>query len=174
MMNMKIYGAEDERMAAEIIEIAREACPAARLIGRRYEGAANWNEWWENGWFETLEKTPALPFNGDAYIGARQEKGVHWIGMLFPVGTAVPVGFECVDLPPAGYAVCFIRDAEGSDGFYSRQTREACLERIAALGLHVRDGWRLERYNCPRFTTPDEQGRVVLDWAVEVEMPAGE
>ena len=54
--------------------------------------------------------------------------------MLFPAGTAVPEGFECVDLPPVGYAVCFIRDAEGSDGFYSRQTRDACLERIAALG----------------------------------------
>ena len=56
---------------------------------------------------------------------------------------------------------------------YSRQKREACLERIAALGLRVRDGWRLERYNCPRFTTPDEQGRVVLDWVVKVEEPEG-
>ena len=53
--------------------------------------------------------------------------------------------------------------------FYSRQTREACHERIAALGLRVQDGRRLERYNCPRFTAPDERGRVVLDWAVDVE-----
>ena len=94
--------------------------------------------------------------------------------MLFPAGTAVPEGFEFVDLPPADYAVCFIRDAEGSEGFYLRETREACLERIAALGLHVQGGWRLERYNCPRFTAPDERGRVVLDWAVDVEAPAGE
>ena len=138
-----------------------------RSVRRRYEGAANWGEWWENGWFETLEKIPALPFNGDAYIGARREAGVHWIGMLFPAGTAVPEGFEFVDLPPADYAVCFNRDAEGSAALYSRQTREACLERIAALGLRVKEGWRLERYNCPRFTTPDERGRVVLDWAVD-------
>ena len=41
MMSVKIYGAEDARMAAEIIAVAREACPAARLIGRRHEGAAN-------------------------------------------------------------------------------------------------------------------------------------
>ena len=41
MMSVKIYGAEDARMAAEIIAVAREACPGARLIGRRYEGAAN-------------------------------------------------------------------------------------------------------------------------------------
>ena len=94
--------------------------------------------------------------------------------MLFPAGTAVPEGFECVDLPPAGYAVCFIRDAEGSAALYSRQTREARIERIAALGLRVGDGWRLERYNCPRFTAPDEQGRVVLDWAVDVEAPEEE
>ena len=86
--------------------------------------------------------------------------------MLFPAGTAVPEGFEYVDLPPADYAVCFNRD--------SRQTREACLERIAALGLRVKEGGRLERYNCPRFTAPDEQGCVVLDWAVDVEAPAGE
>ena len=41
MMSVKIYGAEDARMAAEIIAVAREACPEARLIGRRHEGAAN-------------------------------------------------------------------------------------------------------------------------------------
>ena len=34
-------------------------------------------------------------------------------------------------------------------------------------GLRVQGGWRLERYNCPRFTAPDEQGRVVLDRAVD-------
>ena len=39
----------------------------------------------------------------------------------------------------------------------------------AALGLRVQGGWRLERHNCTRFTAPDEQGRVVLDWAVDVE-----
>ena len=94
--------------------------------------------------------------------------------MLFPAGAAVPEGLEFADLPPADYAVCFIRDAEGSKGFYLRETREARIERIAALGLRVQGGRRLERYNCPRFTAPDEQGRVVLDWAVEVEKPAGE
>ena len=53
-----------------------------RSVRRRYEGAANWGEWWENGWFETLEKIPALPFNGDAYIGARREAGVERIAVL--------------------------------------------------------------------------------------------
>lgn len=27
-------------------------------------------------------------------------------------------------------------------------------------------GWHFERYNCPRFTTPDAQGNVILDYGV--------
>ena len=68
---------------------------------------------------------------------------------------------------------CFRHLVRRVKWFYSRQTREARLERIAALGLRVQGGWRLERYNCPRFTTPDEQERVVLDRAVDVEALKG-
>ena len=57
-------------MAAQILEIRQEHCPAARLIGKRYEAAPNWGEWWQNGWFDQLETQPRLSFNGDAYIGA--------------------------------------------------------------------------------------------------------
>lgn len=57
-------------MAVKIIEIKKECCPATRLIGKKYEKAPNWGEWWENNWFETLEAKECLPFNGDAYIGA--------------------------------------------------------------------------------------------------------
>ena len=35
-------------MAVKILEVKREHCPAARLIGKRYEGSANWGQWWEN------------------------------------------------------------------------------------------------------------------------------
>ena len=155
-------------MSAEIIDMVREFCPAARLIGKRYEGAPNWVEWWENGWFNALEKLPMLPFNGDAYIGAQQGETTHWIGMLFPANPTVPAGFDFIDLPSTQYAVCFLRDAEGSADLYSAQTRKQCLERISAMSRPIADGWRLERYNCPRFTAPDDQGRVILDWAVEI------
>ena len=56
-----------------------------------------------------------------------------------------------------------------------RLPEKPCFRRLVRRwGLRVKDGWRLERYNCPRFTAPDEQGRVVLDWAVDVEAPKGE
>ena len=72
-------------MAVQILEMKKESCPAARLIGKKYEGVPNWDEWWNNNWFEKLEVNPCLSFNGDAYIGA-----VHivngmperWIGMF--------------------------------------------------------------------------------------------
>lgn len=96
-------------MSIKLLEIKKESCPAARLIGKKQAGSPNWNEWWENNRFEKLEEIPCIPFNGDAYIGA-----VHivdgmperWIGMLFPAGTEVPEGFEAVDIEPLEYAVC--------------------------------------------------------------------
>ena len=57
-------------MAVKILEVKQERCPAARLIGKKYEGGPNWGEWWENNWFETLEQVQRLTFNGDAYVGA--------------------------------------------------------------------------------------------------------
>ena len=53
-----------------IMQLQKEHCPAARLIGKRYTGQANWAQWWENGWFDILEKLPVLPFSQDAYISA--------------------------------------------------------------------------------------------------------
>ena len=77
-------------MAVKLLEIKKESCPAARLIGRKYTGAPNWGEWFQNDWFSALEVNPRISLNGDAYIGA-----VHivngmperWIGMFFPVDT---------------------------------------------------------------------------------------
>lgn len=166
---------EEYKMAITVKEIRRESCPAARLIGKKYQGAANWGEWWENDWFTTLEQNPCLPFNGDAYIG-----GVHivdgmperWIGMLFPVNTEVPEGFESVDIEPMEYAVCCLYDQENSSDFYTMDTHNMCLEELKAHDWKRKeDDWCLERYRCPEFTTPDEAGNVILDYAISIEIP---
>lgn len=160
-------------MAVKILEVKRESCPAARLIGKRYEGSANWGEWWENNWFAELEKLPALPFNGDAYIGA-----VHivdgmperWIGMIFSAETEAPDGFEYADIQALDFAVCYLYDKEGSGEFYTMDTHNMCLEELRSNGFKRKeDEWCFERYNCPRFTTPDENGNVIFDYALSVE-----
>ena len=157
-------------MAVELIEIRREEWPACLLIGKR---GADWGQWWANGWFEPIEKHPALPENGDAYIGAvRVVNGApeRWIGMYFPLGTPVPEGYEAVEIPAKAYAVCYLRDREGSGEFYAMETHRRCLEALQAQGMtRAEDDWCFERNNCPRFTTPDAEGRVILDYGIAIE-----
>ncbi len=160
-------------MAVEIIEVKEESATAARFIGKRYEQCPNWNEWWQNDWFSILEKNERLPINGDAYIGAVHiVNGMpeYWIGMFFSVDTAVPNGFEFIDMDAMKYAVCYLYDKEDSRDFYTMNTHNMCLEKLKSLGLKRKeDDWCFERYNCPRFTTPDEKGNVILDYAISIE-----
>lgn len=160
-------------MSVKIIEIKKESAPAARLIGKKYDNCPNWGEWWENNWFAALETMQTLSINGDAYIGA-----VHivngmpefWIGMFFPLDASVPKGFDFIDIEPLDYAVCYLYGKEGSADFYTLKTHDMCLDALKAHGLKRKeDDWCFERYNCPRFTTPDEQGNVILDYAVSIE-----
>ncbi len=160
-------------MSVKILEIKQESCPAARLIGKKYEGTPDWGEWWGNNWFSKLEENQCLSFNGDAYIGA-----VHivngmperWIGMLFPVNTEVPEGFEYVDIEPLNYAVFYLCGKENSSEFYTMDTHNMCLEALKTHNLKRKENdWCLERYNCPRFTAPDENGNVIFDYALSIE-----
>ncbi len=160
-------------MTIKILEMKRESCPAARFIGKKYADGPNWGEWWENGWFEQLETAPRLPFNGDAYLGGVHivdGRPEHWIGMIFPEDTAVPEGFDYVDLEPLDFAVCYLYGKEGSNQFYTMETHDMCLEALAAKGLkRKQDDWCFERYACPGFTSPDEEGNVILDYAISIE-----
>lgn len=160
-------------MAVKILEIKKEGCPAARLIGKKYVGEVNWGEWWENNWFATLEALQCLPFNGDAYIGAVHiVEGMpeYWIGMLFAADTRVPEGFAYVDMEAQEYAMCYLYAPEDGGEFYSMETHDMCLEALKAQGMKRKeDSWCLERYNCPRYTTPDEKGCVILDYGIAIE-----
>ena len=159
-------------MAVEILEVKKESCPAARLIGKKYKGNVNWGEWWANNWFETLEQMQSLSFNGDAYIGAVHIAGgmpEYWIGMFFPENTEAPEGFEYVDIEPLYYAVCYLYDKENSGEFYTMERHNKCLEKIKEFGFQRKeDDWCFERYNCPRFTTSDEKGNVILDYGIAI------
>ncbi|MBQ7776534.1 MAG: GyrI-like domain-containing protein [Lachnospiraceae bacterium] len=162
-------------MAVKILEVKRESCPAARFIGKRYEtGYGNWGEWWANDWFAVLEKMSELEINDDGYIGAMHvvEGNVeYWIGMFFPLDTAVPEGFEYVDMESMEYAVFYLYGNEQSGELYGLERHNQCLEELKKLGLQRKeDDWCFERYNCPRFTTPDELGNVILDYGISIEV----
>ncbi|MBO5254060.1 MAG: GyrI-like domain-containing protein [Clostridia bacterium] len=160
-------------MAAKIVDFRLENCPKARFIGKRYVGSPNWGEWWENGWFDVLEQLPQLPINDNAYLGAlRVADGVleYWIGMFFEADTPVPDGFDFADTDPMSYAVYFLYGSEQSGELFGLERHNMCLEDLKARGItRFEDNWCIERCNCPRFTTPDEHGNVVLDYLISVE-----
>ena len=162
----------------EIVKAFRERVPAARLIGKRYsmaeEGAAShWGEWFENGWFLPLEMLGALKESEGAFYGFMVARGEedreYWIGMLFPAGTQAPEGYESLDLPEGEAGVCYLRAYEQDPTLYTMHA--ACVRALRQAGMDAPEGAGsaeqpvlcFERYNCPRFTTPDDEGRVILD-----------
>ena len=160
-------------MPVLIRDVQIQTCEKARLIGKRYRGAPNWGEWWANDWFSVLEKQPRHPFNEDAFLGAvRIKDGVceRWIGMLFKADAEIPEGFEFADIGDMEFAVFFLYGKEGANDFYAMETHDMCLEKLGELNLSRKENdWCIERYQCPRFTTPDEEGNVILDYAIAVE-----
>lgn len=160
-------------MSVKILDVKRESCPATRFVGKRYDKTPNWGEWWQNSWFAILEECEPLHINEKSYIGAmRVVDGMpeYWIGMFCAEDVVVPDGFDCVDIEPREYAVFYLYDKDNSKDFYTMDTHVMCLEELKALGLKRKeDDWWFERYSCPRFTTPDEEGNVILDYAVSIE-----
>ena len=170
---------------AEIIKVYMEQFPAVRLIGRRYSNAqrdahgsyaTTWNEWFENKLFEPLEAACGCAAD---YLGfmrcdesdfARTFK--YWIGVFAPSDTEVPQGYEFLDIPQADVAICWIQGGQNDAGIYAMH--EACMSAFAqnSMGNFMRDEenrtYFFERYNCPRFTEPDTQGNIILDYGIYV------
>lgn len=165
----------------EIIKVYREYFPTLRLIGKRYTDAdrdsngsfgSKWGEWFEKGCFKTLEELGCLSQSGDAYLGCMRCSGEfeYWIGMFFPEQTPVPNGYMYVDIPSSEVGTCWIYGREDNGEIYGQEPHEMCLSKIKEAGWKIaKDSWFIERYNCPRFTAPDENGKVILDYCIYLE-----
>lgn len=168
-------------MALELINAYMEDCPACCFIGKRYTPqdsvnghyGAKWGEWWANNCFEPLEQLPHMPIVGDSTMAAMRVVGgelEYWIGFFCPPGTKIPAGYEGVDIPPRRYAVLWKKGDEHSGELYGLESHNLALRELERQGwVRVEDDWCFERYNCPRFTTPDKDGRVILDYGISVE-----
>ena len=162
----------------EIVRIEREDAPALRFIGKKYAADVNfgamWGQWWGNGWFDALDRLEGrAALNQDSYCAAKRIVNgelEYWIGMFFDPATEAPEGYESANMPPMRYAVCYLRDRENSPELTSFETHNRCLEALAEQGFQRKeDDWCFERYQCPRYTTPDEEGRVILDYGIAIE-----
>lgn len=160
---------------AEIIKAYREPIPAMRFIGKRYSNYGHWGEFFANGWFDVIESAMGgtdsilqIWKNGGAYVGLERRKEgepfAYYLGMFTPPGTEVPDGFDSIDFPAGSLATCWIYGTEKS--VHGVKGKKAAL---AEAGIEISadaEGaiWSFENCLCPRYTTPDEKGNVILDY----------
>ena len=167
---------------AEYSKVYKEHIPALRFAGKRYTNADRqdggyghlWGEWFAKGWFAILEELDAAVGTDNGYLGFMRCKEEdfdntfeYWIGMFVAPDAAIPEGFAYIDMPESDLAVAWIQGPDDG-GLYAAE--DECMPHFEAhgMGKWYQDakgrGYFFERYNCPRYTTPDEQGNVILDY----------
>lgn len=157
-----------------VTRVENESCRKIKLIGRKYTNGTHWGEWWEKNLFASLESTEGLAaLNDNGYIGLMRngkDGFEYWIGMFFESGAIVPEGFEALDIPDANFAVFHIYGNEQKGEIYGEAPTNTCIDILKKSGLDISaDFLRFERYNCPRYTTPDELGNVILDYGFAIK-----
>lgn len=168
---------------AEIIKVYRQSIPAMRFIGKNYGNSENtdWGAIWSDAFssdiFGKVERasggeneTHLLYEDSDAYIGLcyRNEETGNcdaWIGMFAPIGTRVDIGLDYIDFPQQNLGVCWIYGKENEVHSLVPQ----CTEKLKAAGMKIKSNkygyiGHFERDQCPRFTTPDGKGNIILDY----------
>ena len=167
----------------QLLKTYTQLMPAFRFIGKKYGEAdqvngsysSKWAEAFESGFFSALEAAAgenirAWQEDADAYVGLiRYKKGepfMYAIGMFLPPETAVPEGYDYIDFPETRVGVGWIKGKDETGEIYGQE--KLVMDSLTAGGVKVTpyaDGvwWTFERYACPRFTSPDEDGNVILD-----------
>lgn len=164
---------------AEIIKTYIQQVPALRFIGRKYteedkvNGSfhAKWSEWFNRGWFDILEDNliPHKEYeDGCAYVGLVCHKNTgtpeYWIGMLVSQESPVPKGFDYIDYKHNKLGVCVIFG--NKDELYNDE--DTYIEKLRETGFDVVECEEgpccfFQRYGCPCFMVPDEDGNIVFD-----------
>lgn len=161
-----------------IIKVYKEKMPCVKLIGKRYTNkdrdesgtfAGYWQQCFKEGWPEILRQCESLPGVSDDLVGAMRVVGgdgdfEYWIGALFAPAAETPDGFESAEIPAGDLGVCWLYGNDKSGELYGMEASNMSMGAFAEQGWTFSEqGWFFERYNCPRFTTPDEKGNVILD-----------
>lgn len=166
-----------------VIKVYKQEVPAMRFIGKKYhgeEGYSHWGDFFANGWFDEIENAmngvkniTDIWVDGGGYVGMEFRKGGilsdYWIGMFCPVNTKVPDGFDCYDFPMGNIGVCWnygkedeVHDISENQKYIMDQGMELWVDDSGATV-------QFENGLCPRFTTPDENGNVILDYCFYVK-----
>lgn len=167
---------------AEIIKVYKENQPATRFIGKCYTDSDRingsfghkWGEWFQNGWFDDLEKLGKVENIENGHIGFMRSypNFEYWIGVFLPPDTAVPSGYDYIDLDKVAAGVCWIKGKDEDSSIYGMHNE--CIKKLNENDMDIlkaengQMAYCFERYNCPRFTDKDKNGDVILDYGVYI------
>ena len=133
---------------------------------------AFWGKCFEEGTFTTLEALANFIHN-PAYVGYMNSDYEYICGMMMKPGVPVPEGFAAHTLEPTKVAVGWIKGKKDNEpAIYANAhtlTEKAMLEKGMKFNSYIKLGWCMEVYTCPRFTTPDENGDIILDFYLPCE-----
>ena len=162
----------------KILKVYREHMPSVKLIGKRFQNqdrdehgtfAAYWQQSFQEGWFDILKECKIIPGISEDYLGMMRalngmEHFEYWIGAFMAPDSQIPKGFEAADIPEGDVGICWLYGSEKGKELYSEGASNLTMAALKENGMMFSEtGWFFERYNCPRFTAPDEQGNVILD-----------
>lgn len=175
----------------KITKVYSQEVPALRFIGKCYGDSdrvngsfgAKWQEAFADGLFDAIEQAAggknaqeSLFQDAGAYIGLMRAKEgepfQYWIGLFTAADTPVPEGLSAVDFPPSRFGISWIYGNEAAGDIYCHEQEAATALTNAGMKLKsASDGacWCFERYQCPRYTTPDKTGNVTLDLGFFIE-----
>ena len=168
----------------ELLKVYGQDMPPLRFDGKKYGEAdadrgggygSKWGEGFDRGYFAPLESLYSANQteleDGDAYIGLMRYKPgepfEYWIGMFLAPDAEAPEGYEQIDFPASRLGVAWLKGPEQE--IYSQE--ELAMNGCAEAGFYPLPDeqgacWFMERYGCPRFTTADDEGNVILDIGV--------
>lgn len=166
----------------KIVKLEMKELPALSVIGKQIKVSmrklptenpipAFWEKCISDGTFATLEKQTDFIVD-DAYVGWMADWPnndgcfTYLCGMLMKINCPIPAsGFVSRTIEPATVAIGWIQGSSTSE--VCSLAHEATQKALEENGYSCDDAqWCMELYNCPRFTTPDENGNIILDYYI--------
>lgn len=134
---------------------------------------AFWGQCFQEDAFKALE-TQGESVYDPSYVGVMLDwkKGdghfTYVIGMLMKPGANVPDGYVCRTLPAGRAAVGWIQGKDAADVCGPAHVMTEGALKAEGHSCDTME-WCMELYNCPRYTTPDANGDIVLDYYIPLD-----
>ncbi|GHV38757.1 hypothetical protein FACS189490_01210 [Clostridia bacterium] len=173
----------------KLVKSQKEHFPSAVLIGKEYGESdrenggfgAKWMEWFQKGYFAELDKLNETDIGGGDFgfmtVGGDGEFK-YWIGRLYSPETSVPNGYSAIDLPESDTFISWVYGSEKTGEIFGETVHYAVITALGDAGYEIREdcfpnapslAYCFERYVCPRYTTPDAEGNVILDYGFYID-----